>query len=49
MEGSVDFFVNMDEGFYFDMYMNAEQMFQLIEQEIKKIPDAKKRDLLMML
>ena len=48
MEGSVDFFANLDDGFYFDMYMNAEKMYQLLEREVKKESNPQNRKALEM-
>ncbi|MBN2681482.1 MAG: RICIN domain-containing protein [Bacteroidales bacterium] len=48
MEGSVEFYVNPDEGFLFDMYMNAEQMYKMIEEAIKKQPESNTKKVMLM-
>jgi len=48
MQGSVDFFANLDNGFYLDMYMNARQMYNMLEAEIKKEKDPNMRKALEM-
>ncbi len=46
MHGSVSFFANLESGFSLDMYMNAKEMYKILEAEIKKEKDPNTRKVL---
>jgi len=48
VHGSIDFYTNLDNNFHLDMYMNAREMYKMIENEIKKEKDPNIRKTLQM-